>query len=130
MDSVFTVWFGNHRSWSKSHALYAGVNGLSHACAPLEPRRASQPIDVGLLNARAVKRKVWNEAESRAQSETGERRFFSSRLTCLTGVRGSRASRLRLLLHALPISLLILRKKNWLFCNLRRQEQPFSVFKH
>ena len=76
MDSVFTVWFGNHRSWSKSHALYAGVNGLSHACAPLEPRRASQPIDVGLLNARAVKRKVWNEAESRAQSETGERHFF------------------------------------------------------
>ena len=38
--------------------------------------------------ARAVKQKVWNEA-----------------------LKGSRASRVRLLRHALPISLLILRKK-------------------
>ena len=37
--------------------------------------------------------------------------FFFSRLRRLTGVWGSRASRLRLLRHALPISLLILRKK-------------------
>ena len=37
--------------------------------------------------------------------------IFLSRLTRLTGVWGSRASRWRLLRHSLPISLLILRKK-------------------
>ena len=50
--------------------------------------------------ARAVKQKVWNEAENRERDwgETLKIRFFFS---CLT----------RLLRHALPISLLILRKK-------------------
>ena len=45
--------------------------------------------------ARAVKQKVWNEAE------TGERRYVRVRL--------ARLARVRLLRHALPISLLILR---------------------
>ena len=42
----------------------------------------------------------------KTESETGKRR-----LTRPTGLWGSRASRVRLLRHALPISLLILRKK-------------------
>ena len=49
-----------------------------------------------LKNARAVKQKVWNEAEN------GER---DSRLTL------SHFARVRLLRHALPIALLIFRKK-------------------
>ena len=48
--------------------------------------------------ARAVKQKVWNEAKN--ESETGERTYVRVRL-----------ARVRLLRHALPISLLILRKK-------------------
>ena len=56
--------------------------------------------------ARAVKQKVWNEAENR-ERDWGEtlkiRTVFFSRLT--------RFARVRLLRHALPISLLILRKK-------------------
>ena len=47
--------------------------------------------------ARAVKQKVWNEAENR------ERDYGRVRLACF--------ARVRLLRHALPISLLILRKK-------------------
>ena len=60
-------------------------------------------------------KKVWNEAEN-GEWDWGEmlRRFFFSRLTRPTGMWGSRASPLRLLRHALPISLLIL----WLFCSL------------
>ena len=55
--------------------------------------------------ARAVKQKVRNEAENRERDwgETLKIRFFFSRLT--------RFARIRLLRHALPISLLILRKK-------------------
>ena len=51
---------------------------------------------------RAVKQKVWNEAENRERDwgETLKIRFFFSRF-----------ARVRLLRHALPISLLILRKK-------------------
>ena len=49
--------------------------------------------------ARAVKQKVWNEAENR-ERDWGE-----------TFVRLARFARVRLLRHALPISLLILRKK-------------------
>ena len=47
--------------------------------------------------ARAVKQKVWNEAENR------ERDYGRVKL--------ARFARIRLLRHALPISLLILRKK-------------------
>ena len=52
--------------------------------------------------ARVVKQKVWNEAENR-ERDLG---------------RLARFSRVRLLRHALPISLLILRKKKRLFCSL------------
>ena len=47
----------------------------------------------------------------RTESETRERRYRRVRL--------ARLPRSRLLRHALPISLLILRKKNRLFCSLR-----------
>ena len=56
--------------------------------------------------ARAVKQKVWNTAENR-ERDWGETFFFSR----LTHVRLARFARIRLLRHALPISLLILRKK-------------------
>ena len=49
--------------------------------------------------SRAVKQKVWNEAENRERDLERDAK------------RGSRASRVRLLRHALPISLLILRRK-------------------
>ena len=47
----------------------------------------------------------------KTEGETGERRFFLSRLTRPRRVRLARFARIRLLRHALPISLLILRKK-------------------
>ena len=52
--------------------------------------------------ARAVKQKVWNEAENR-ERDWGD--------TPHGRVRLARFARVRLLRHALPISLLILRKK-------------------
>ena len=52
--------------------------------------------------AGAVKQKVWNEAENR-ERDWGE--------TLNGRVRLARFARIRLLRHALPISLLILRKK-------------------
>ena len=51
------------------------------------------------MYARAVKQKVWNEAENRERDLGRDAK------------RDSRALRVRLLRHALPISLLILRKK-------------------
>ena len=56
--------------------------------------------------ARAVKPKVWNEGENR-ERDWGETVFFSR----LTRPRLARFARVKLLRHALPISLLILRKK-------------------
>ena len=47
----------------------------------------------------------------KTESETGERRFFLSPHTPVGRVRLARFARVRLLRHALPISLLILRKK-------------------
>ena len=52
--------------------------------------------------AQAVKQKAWNEAENR-ERDWGETRDGRVRL--------ARFARVRLLRHALPISLLILRKK-------------------
>ena len=57
--------------------------------------------------ARAVKQKVWNEAENRERDWRETLKFFFSRLTRPTGVR---LARVRLLRHAFSISLLILRK--------------------
>ena len=56
--------------------------------------------------ARAVKQKVWNEAENR-ERDWGE----LSPHTPYGRVRLARLARVRLLRHALPISLLTLRKK-------------------
>ena len=53
--------------------------------------------------ARAVKQKVWNKAENR-ERDWGETPYGRVRL--------ARFARVKLLRHALPISLLILRKKN------------------
>ena len=50
--------------------------------------------------------------------ENGQSVFFLSPHTPYGRVRLARFARLRLLRHALPISLLILRKKNQLFCSL------------
>ena len=64
--------------------------------------------------ARAVKQKVWNGAENRERDwgETLKNTFFSlSPHTPYGRVRLARFARVRLLRHALPISLLILRKK-------------------
>ena len=62
--------------------------------------------------ARAVKQKVWNEAENR-ERDWGEtlKVFFLSPHTPYERVRLARFARLRLLREALPFSLLILRKK-------------------
>ena len=62
---------------------------------------------------RAVKQKVWNEAENRERDwgETLKIRFFLSPHTPYGRVRLARFARVRLLRHALPISLLIFRKK-------------------
>ena len=57
--------------------------------------------------ARAVKQKVWNEAENR-ERDWGETLKVRLSRGC---VRLARFARVRLLRHALPISLLILRKK-------------------
>ena len=59
---------------------------------------------------RAVKQKVGNEAENR-ERDWGETVFFLSPHTPVARVRLARFARVRLLRHALPISLLILRKK-------------------
>ena len=48
----------------------------------------------------------------KTESETGERRYFLSPHTPYGRVRLARFTRVRLLRHALPISLLILRKKS------------------
>ena len=64
--------------------------------------------------ARAVKQKVWNEAENRERDwgETLKNTVFSlSPHTPYGRVRLARFARIRLLRHALPISLLILRGK-------------------
>ena len=60
--------------------------------------------------ARAVKQKVWNEAENRGR-DWGETLFSLSPHMPYGRVRLARFARKRLLRHALPISLLILRKK-------------------
>ena len=57
---------------------------------------------------RAVKQKVWNEAENRDRD--AKNTYGRVRLVLF--------ARVRLLRHALPSSLLILRKKTRLFCSL------------
>ena len=61
--------------------------------------------------ARAVKQKVWNEAEDRERDWGETLKIFLSPHTPYGRVRLARCACARLLSHALPISLLILRKK-------------------
>ena len=76
-------------------------------------RLQNSPYFCVFMYARAVKQKVWNEAENRERDwgETLKIRFFSLAHTPYGRVRLARFARVRLLRHALPISLLILRKK-------------------
>ena len=104
-------------------------------------RLQNSPYFCVLKYARAIKHKVWNEAENR-EPDWGEtlkyglsvlHTLYSFKLpfspshgqfpflspnTPYGCVRLARFARVRLLRHALPISLLILRKKNRLFCSL------------
>ena len=80
----------------KSECNIKNIASVDRACVCLfwvvklfHVRLQNNPHFCVFKYARAVKQKVWNEAEN----------------------KGSRASRVRLLRHALPISLLILRKK-------------------
>ena len=72
------------------------------------PRLQNSPYFWVFKYARAVKQKVWNEAENR-ERDWGEtpKNFFS----LASHARRACEARVRLLRHALPISLLILRKK-------------------
>ena len=60
---------------------------------------------------RAVKQKVWNEAENRERDWGETLKFLLSPHTPYGRVRLARFARVRLLRNALPISLLIFRKK-------------------
>ena len=88
------------------------------------PRLQNSPYFCVFKYARAVKQKVWNEAENRE-------RDWGETLKIPTGVWGSRASRVRLLRHALPISWLILRKKPTVLQSTRHlnwsQVRPFMT---
>jgi len=88
--------------------LYFGKNVFpSRDTHTARPQKS--PYFCVLKYARAVKQKVWSEAEN------GERDWEAGRLyPPFWGVCGSRASR-----FALPISLPILREKTRLFCSLR-----------
>ena len=76
-------------------------------------RLQNSPFFCVFKYARAVKQKVWNEAENRERDwgETLKIRFLLSPHTPYGRVSLARFARVRLLRHALPISLLILRKK-------------------
>ena len=80
------------------------VPGLSPGVLSVQPQSWLQnsPYFCVFKYARAVKQKAWNEAENR-ERDWGETRDGRVRL--------ARFARVRLLRHALPISLLILRKK-------------------
>ena len=82
------------------------------------PRLQNSPYFCVFMYARAVKQKVWNEAENRERD-------------CNTSVLGSRFARERLLRHALPISWLILRKKPTVLQSTRHlnwsQVRPFMT---
>ena len=83
-------------------------------CNSNEDRLQNSPYFCVFKYARAVKQKVWNDAENRARlgrdakGKTDSRFFLSPR----TPYGCARLVRVRHLRHALPISLLILRKKS------------------
>ena len=78
---------------------------ISKVVHHISDRLQDSPYFYVFKYARAVKQKVWNEAENR------ERVFSLSPHTPYGRVRLARFARIRLLRHALPTSLLILRKK-------------------
>ena len=66
-------------------------------------------VDFGVFKyARAVKQKVWNEAENRERDWGRDAKNIYARLR----------AQIRLLCHALPKLLILRKKKNRLFCSL------------
>ena len=95
-------------------------------------RLQNSPYFCAFKYARAVKQKVWNEAENR-ERDWGEtlkiRFFFSQPHTPYGRVSLARFAPVRLLRHALPISLLILRKKTDCFAVYKHLYLFFLIFK-
>ena len=86
--------------------LKGGKGVENRACVVhFRDRLQNSPYFCVFRYARAVKQKVWNETENR------ERDWGETPHTSYGRVRLARFARIRLLRHALPISLLILRKK-------------------
>jgi len=81
--------------------------------------------------ARAVKQKVWNNSENRQRDwgETLRIRFFLSPHTPFGRVRFARFARVRLLRHALPISLLILRKNPTVLQSIIKSTENKSLYR-
>ena len=90
-----------------------GEGAAVHRLSEMD-RLQNNPYFCVFKYARAVKQKVWNEAENR-ERDWGETlkmlEILLSPHTPYGRVRLARFARARLLRHALPISLLILRKK-------------------
>ena len=78
---------------------------------PTKNRLQNSPYFCVFKYARAVKQKVWNEAEKQRARLGRDAKNSLSPHTPYGRVRLARFARVRLLHHALPISLLILRKK-------------------
>ena len=87
--------------WSRSRGLTDCTETLNR-----RSRLQNSPYFCVFKYARAVKQKVWNEAENR-ERDWGE----TLKIRAYGRVRLARLARVRLLRHALPISLLTLRKK-------------------
>ena len=101
--------------WNAKFAVHFSIFILTRCCfASLPPSRFSRLQNSSYFcvfkYARAVKQKVSNEPESR-ERDWGETPYGRVRL--------ARFARARLLPHTLPISLLILRKKNDCFAVYR-----------
>ena len=85
----------------------------------IKARLQNSPYFCVFKYAGAVKQKVWNEAENR-ERDWGETPYGRVRL--------ARFARIRLLSHALPISLLILRKKPTVLQSRSKQAGKLSAF--
>ena len=96
---------GSLKQYRGQTATMTPTKGTKHMndMGPTYDRLQNSPYFCVFKYARAVKQKVWNEAENRER--------VLSPHTLYGRVRLARFARVRLLLHALPISLLILKKK-------------------
>ena len=92
--AVGNTMLANHFYGIRIKSIFNGYTDYSHL--DKLPRLQNSPYFCVFKYARAVKQKVWNEAENR-ERDWGEKR-----------VRLASFARVRLIHHALPISLLIL----------------------